>query len=60
MKLKTLSIDFSNAFAQADMPADKMVYLHMPRGFVPEEGFGKKMVLMLKKSLYGQAEAPRL
>ena len=28
MKLKTLSIDFLNAFAQADMLADKIIYLH--------------------------------
>ena len=60
LKLKTLSIDISNAFAQADMPEDKTVYLHLPHGFIPAEGFGKEMVLRLKKSLYGQAEAPRL
>ena len=60
MKLKMLLIDFLNAFAQAEMPTDKTVYLHLPREFIPEEGFGREMVLMLKTSLYGQAEAPRL
>ena len=53
LKLKTLSIDFSNAFAQADMPEDKTVYLHLPHRFIAAEGFGKEMVLRLKKSLYG-------
>ena len=57
LNLKTLSINFSNAFAQADMPEDKTVYLHLPHGFIPAEGVGKKTVLRLKKSLYGQAEA---
>ena len=60
LNLETLSIDFSNAFAQADMPEDKTVYLHLPCRFMPAEGFGKEMVLRLKKSLCGQAEAPRL
>ena len=60
LKLETLSVDFSNAFAQADMPKDKAVYLHLPRGFQPVGEFAKEMVLWLKKSLYGQAEAPKL
>jgi hypothetical protein len=58
LKLKTVSIDFSNAFAQADIPQGKAVYIECPRGYEPADG--KDMVLMLNKSLYGQAEAPRL
>ena len=60
LKLKTLLIDFSNAFAQADMPARKTVYLQLPCSFLPAKSYGREMVLKLKKSLYGQAEALRL
>ena len=58
LKLKTVSIDFSNAFVQADIPKGKAVYIECPKGYEPANG--KDMVLMLNKSLYGQAEAPRL
>ena len=52
LNLKTLSIDFLNAFAQADMPEDKTVYLCLPHRFMPAEEFGKEMDLRLKKSLW--------
>ena len=56
--LKTQSIDFSNAFAQANMPSDTNIYLEMPENFVPSDG--SDCVLKLKKSLYGSTIAPRL
>ena len=58
LKLHTVSIDFSNAFAQADIPEGTHVYIECPKGYEPANG--KDMVLKLNKSLYGQAEAPRL
>ena len=51
LNLKTLSIGFSNAFAQADMPEDKTVYLRLPHAFMPAEGTVKEMVLRLKDAL---------
>ena len=50
LKLKTLLIDFLNAFAQADMPAKKTIYLHLPCGFIPAEGYGREIVLKFKKA----------
>jgi hypothetical protein len=55
LDLRTRAIDFSNAFATAPMPKGSKVYVEMPRGF---EEDGK--VFLLKKSLYGQLDAPRL
>ena len=54
--LKTKSTDFSNAFAQAEMKGDP-VYISLPPR-VP--GFPQDHVLKLNKSLYGQADAPRM
>jgi len=51
----TCSIDFSNAFVQAKR-TDK-VYMHVPRGFRPTK---PDNVLLLKKSLYGAKDAPKL
>ena len=56
--LKTQSTDFSNAFAQADMPDDLNIYLEMPENFGCSDG--SDSVLKLKKSLYGSTVAPRL
>lgn len=53
--LKTKEIDFSNAFAQAELASP--VYLELPQGFDAE---GDNKILELQKSLYGQIEAPRL
>ena len=36
--LKTQSTDFSNAFAQADMPDDLNIYLEMPKNFGCSDG----------------------
>eukprot|EP00957_Ditylum_brightwellii_P069625 5288428-Ditylum_brightwellii.AAC.1 len=56
LQLKTLSINFSNAFAQADMKGEP-IYISPP----PMMGsFPREKVLKLNKSLYGQADAPRM
>jgi len=54
--LQTQQTDFSNAFAQAKLP--EPVYIEIPRDFGARTG--DDMVLKLKRSLYGQIEAPRL
>lgn len=53
--LLTTQIDFSSAFAQADLV--EPVYLELPQGFETE---GANQILELNKSLYGQIEAPKL
>jgi len=57
LNLANKSTDFSNAFAQADMPEDNPVYIRAPLHY---PGFKKGSVLRLKKSLYGQVDAPRM
>ena len=52
----TSSIDFSNAFIQADL--DEPVYIYLPRGF--KSSIGQKSCLKLNKSIYGLTVAPRL
>ena len=52
----TCSIDFSNAFVQADLNED--VFLRVPRGFRSRKPF--ETCLKLKKSVYGLSVAPRL
>ena len=57
LELCTLSTDFSNAFAQAEMKGDP-VYIEVPFR-VP--GFKRDSeVLLLKKSLYGQVDASKM
>ena len=53
------SIDFTNAFAQAYIPSGEPVFIELPRYFM-SDGVQHDVVLKLKKSLYGQAEAARL
>jgi hypothetical protein len=55
---KTCSIDFSNAFVQSEMPADKPMWIHLPRGFRSSLSHG--ICLHLQKSLYGTKIAPLL
>ena len=57
--LKSQSIDFTNAFAQADIPSGEPVVIELPRYF-KSDGGQHDFVLKLKKSLYGKAEAARL
>ena len=58
LNLTTLPVDFSNAFTQADILASQTVYIEPPQGVTSENG--DDIVLKLNKSLYGQAESPRL
>ena len=53
------SIDFTNAFAQVDIPSGVPVFFELPRGF-KSDGGQHDVVPKLNKSLYGQAEAARL
>jgi hypothetical protein len=56
MRWETCSIDFSNAFVQAELK--EPVWIHLPRGF--HSNGTAKTCLRLKRSLYGLSEAPRL
>ena len=57
--LQSQSIDFTNAFAQVDIPSGEPVFIEIPRYF-KSDGRQHDVVLKLKKSLYGQAESARL
>ena len=54
--LQSQSIDFTNAFSQADIPSGDTVFIELPRDF-KSDGGQHGVVLKLKKSLYCQAEA---
>ena len=53
------SIDFTNTFSHADIPSVEPVFIELPR-YIKSYGVQDNIVLKLKKSLYGQAEAARL
>ena len=55
LKWKTISIDFSNAFVQADHPDP--IWIHLPRGFHSAKGPGT--CLKMLKSLYRDVRVPR-
>ena len=54
--LQSQSIDFTNDFAQADIPSGDTVFIELPRDF-KSDGGQHDVVLKLKKSLYGQSKA---
>jgi hypothetical protein len=54
--LVTRQVDFSNAFVQATLPDDEVIFLEVPKDFQDE--YGKDVVLKLDKSLYGLKQAP--
>ena len=56
MGLKTKQVDFSNAFAQAELHEDENVYVELPRDFT--SNLERDYVLKLHKSLYGLNVAP--
>ena len=60
MKLITKQIDFSNAFVQAELGEREKLYVTLPPGVHHPTRDNKEVVLQLKKSLYGQKDAPRL
>ena len=53
------SIDFTNAFAQADIPSGEPVLIEITRDF-KSDGGQCGVVIRLNKSLYGQAQAAHL
>ena len=57
--LQSQSIDFTNAFAQADITSGEPVFIELPRYF-KSDGGQHDVVIKLKKSLYVQDEAARL
>ena len=57
--LQSQIIDFTNAFAQADIPSGEPVLIELTRDF-KSDGGQDDIILKLKKSLYGQAKAARL
>ena len=57
--LQSQSIDFTNAFAQDDIPIGEPVFISLTRDF-NSEGGQCDVVLRSKKSLYGQDEAAHL
>ena len=54
--LQSQSIDFTDAFAQADIPSGEKILIELPWDF-KSDGGQHDVVLKWKKSLYGQAEA---
>ena len=58
MSWVTVSIDFSNAFIQSDLPEGEEIWMSIPRGFVSTKGPG--YCLKLVKSVYGLKSAPQL
>ena len=56
LSLQSKSIDFSNAFVQAEL--ESPVFLEIPQGYESKET--GDMVLELHRSLCGQIEAPKL
>jgi hypothetical protein len=55
--LKSMQIDFDNAFAQASL--DKPVYIELPEGYYSDRGEKRECVLELHKSLYGMKDASK-
>ena len=55
---KSASIDFKNAFAQADLP--EPIYLELPPGYAQANPESRDFVLKVKKSLYGDRRAANL
>ena len=53
--LQSQIIDFTNDFAQADIPSGELVFIVLPSYFKSDGGH-HDVVLKLKKSLYGKAE----
>ena len=57
--LQSQIIDFINAFAQADIPSGRSVFIELSRDF-KSDGGKCDVVLRLKKILYGQDKAANL
>ena len=56
--LQSQIVDFTNAFAQADIPSGEPVFIELPRDF-KSDGVQHDVVLKSKEILYGQAKSAR-
>ncbi len=54
----TRQLDYVLAFPQA--PVEKVLYLHIPRGFNIDNGDNKDYVLKVHRNIYGQKQAGRV
>ena len=54
--LKTIQVDYTNAFAQATL--NEEIYIEIPKGFQVAKT-DQDRVLRLRKSLYGSVQAPK-
>ena len=52
-------IDFTNAFAQADIPIGEPLIVELPSYFM-SDGYQHDFVIILNKILYGQAKSAKL
>ena len=57
--LVSAQYDIAAAFVTAPIPADEVVYVHQPRGFVKRGPNGKYLVCCLNSCLYGMHQSPR-
>jgi len=55
---KSRQVDFTNAFCQA--PQKDMIFIELPQYYKPKGAENEDVVLKLNKSLYGQANSPKL
>ena len=55
---KSRQVDFTNAFCQA--PQKDLIYVELPQYYRALGHDGQDVVLLLKKSLYGQVTSPKL
>jgi len=56
MNLSTKQVDYTNAFAQAELTPEEHIYIEFPHGFKHSRDI--KQVLKLNKSLYGLCQSP--
>ena len=58
MNLKTRQVDYTNAFAQAELDSNEHVYVELPRDF--EANTVDDVVLKMRTSLYGMRQSPKM
>ena len=59
LSLQSQSIDFANAFSQANILSEGTVFVEIPMDF-NSDGEKCDVVIILKESMYGQSEATLL
>ena len=57
---KSRQVDFTLAFCQSPQPADKPLYMELPKYYRPQGMDGRDVVLKMNKSIYGQVDSPKL